>query len=126
MKLDRCREFRVGVEIDDFGLHILQGSEMTSSLKPGMQLYARLSTVRLIVVRAAEGILTIDDEQFSNSECESAGNRAADGPQVHLGKRYYDGASSLEVLCTRPGRGVLAFDKRALELREAKALPSSD
>jgi hypothetical protein len=43
-----------------------------------------------------------------------------------LGKRYVDAAGSLEVLCTKPGKGSLAAGGAPLVLKEAKPLPSSD
>ncbi len=43
-----------------------------------------------------------------------------------LGKRYTNEAGDLELLCTKPGDGSLGANGEALELKEAKALPSSD
>jgi len=43
-----------------------------------------------------------------------------------LGKRYVNEAGTLEVLCTKPGKGSLAVGTAALTLKEAKPLPSSD
>ena len=43
-----------------------------------------------------------------------------------LGKRYIDETSSMELLCNKSAKGALAFDGRALTLKEAKKLPSSD
>ena len=43
-----------------------------------------------------------------------------------LGKRYEDETAGVEVLCTKPGPGALACDGRALTLKSAKPLPSSD
>ncbi len=43
-----------------------------------------------------------------------------------LGKRYSDEASGVEILCVKPGAGSLGIDGRLLELKTAKALPSSD
>jgi len=43
-----------------------------------------------------------------------------------LGKRYADEARGLEVLCTKGGTGTLALDGKALTLRAATPLPSSD
>jgi hypothetical protein len=48
----------------------------------------------------------------------------ADGTQV--GKRYADDDLGLEVLCSKGGQGTLAVGARALALREAKPLPTSD
>ena len=45
---------------------------------------------------------------------------------ILLGKRYSDGATGLEVLCTKAGEGSLALNGESLLLKEAKPLPSSD
>lgn len=43
-----------------------------------------------------------------------------------IGKRYVDAANTLELLCTKAGQGSLSSGGVALQLREAKPLPSSD
>lgn len=43
-----------------------------------------------------------------------------------IGKRYVDAANTLELLCTKAGQGTLASGGVALQIREAKPLPSSD
>jgi hypothetical protein len=43
-----------------------------------------------------------------------------------LGKRYVNADQTVELLCSKPGDGALAVDGEALELKEAKPLPSSD
>ena len=43
-----------------------------------------------------------------------------------VGKRYADDDVGLEVLCTKAGEGSLASRRRALALKDAKPLPSSD
>lgn len=43
-----------------------------------------------------------------------------------VGKRYVDESGAVEVLCTKAGKGSLALDGKALTIKEAKALPSSD
>jgi hypothetical protein len=48
----------------------------------------------------------------------------ASGTQV--GKRYADEDLGLEVLCSKGGQGTLAVGARALAVREAKPLPTSD
>lgn len=47
-------------------------------------------------------------------------------PGALLGKRYGDGESGLEVLCTRAGAGLLAVDGRQMLPLGARALPASD
>jgi hypothetical protein len=43
-----------------------------------------------------------------------------------LGKRYVDTDTGLEVLCTKPGPGVLTADGRQLTIKAPTALPASD
>lgn len=45
---------------------------------------------------------------------------------VLVGKRYTDPDSGIEVLGAKAGKGSLAFDGRALQLKDAKPLPASD
>jgi hypothetical protein len=50
----------------------------------------------------------------------------ADADAIQLGKRYVDADSGVELLCTRAGLGVLTCDGRAMTIKGAKPLPSSD
>lgn len=43
-----------------------------------------------------------------------------------IGKRYIDAADKIELLCTKGGRGSLSLGPDAFEVKQAKALPSSD
>ncbi|WP_017934984.1 hypothetical protein [Nocardioides sp. Iso805N] len=43
-----------------------------------------------------------------------------------IGKRYVDGADTVEVLATKGGAGSLALDGSPLVIKAAKPLPSSD
>lgn len=43
-----------------------------------------------------------------------------------LGKRYEDGVSGIEVLCTKGGGFIPEIDGRPLQLKDAKPLPASD
>jgi hypothetical protein len=45
---------------------------------------------------------------------------------THVGKRYYDEESGIELLASKAGSGSLSVDGRPLKLKEAKALPASD
>lgn len=42
------------------------------------------------------------------------------------GKRYVDAAETMEFLCTKGGAGGLSLGATLLEIKQAKALPSSD
>lgn len=63
----------------------------------------------------------------ADAQPERSGTPAADAADGTLvGKRYVDGDDSMEFLCTRGGAGSLAVNGRALAVKTAKALPSSD
>lgn len=43
-----------------------------------------------------------------------------------VGKRYIDEQDTVELLCTKGGKGSLSIDGKILTFKQAKALPSSD
>ena len=45
---------------------------------------------------------------------------------THVGKRYYDEETGIEVLGSKAGVGSLSVDARPLKLKKAKPLPASD
>lgn len=52
--------------------------------------------------------------------------RAGEPAGTKLGKRYVDASGDTEVLCIKPGDGVLVSGGEAMGLKEAKPLPASD
>jgi hypothetical protein len=48
------------------------------------------------------------------------------GPETLIGKRYVNADESLELLCTKGGKGWLSLNGAPLEVKQAKQLPSSD
>ena len=51
---------------------------------------------------------------------------AAEDNGCLVGKRYVDAADTIEVLCTKGGKGAIRANGQALTVKQAKALPSSD
>ena len=51
---------------------------------------------------------------------------AALSGETLIGKRYVNADESLELLCTKGGKGTLTLDGAPLEIKQAKQLPSSD
>lgn len=45
---------------------------------------------------------------------------------TNMGKRYVDEAGTVELLCVKPGKGSLSIGGVALQIKDAKPLPSSD
>jgi hypothetical protein len=84
----------------------------------------------VIVVKASAG--DIDLECGGQKMVPLGTDVAVDEPApglddgTQLGKRYVDGDETVELLCTKPGRGSLTLGGRPLTLKEAKPLPSSD
>lgn len=100
-------------------------------LKPGSRWRSAVCTAEAVVVRPPKTPSTL--------ECGGHPMGALAGPRpegliaaadlsggVAVGKRYFDEETGLEVLASKPGTGTLALNGRPLQLREAKALPSSD
>jgi hypothetical protein len=100
-------------------------------LKPGARFTSTACTAQAAIVRPpmTAGVLACGGAPMA-----ALGATAADGPtltapqegQALAGKRYFDEASGLEVLCTKGGFGAFEFDGRPLQMKEAKRLPSSD
>ena len=100
-------------------------------LQVGAKLVSAVCSAQGIVIRApaGDGSLTCggrpmrlaaqipgDEDQLADAET---------GAPL-LGKRYVDASSGLELLCTKGGKGALAFDGRPLTFKDAKPLPASD
>ena len=99
-------------------------------LKPGSRFRSQVCETEVVVVKVGSGgeltcggvpVVPIDTAVDGSAPVDEG----HDGGTL-LGKRYCDEASGIEILCVRPGAGSLAVDGRLLELKTAKALPSSD
>ena len=102
-----------------------------AQLKAGTRIKSAVCATEMMVIQAPEGdvdvrcggapMLAIGDDAPGDAAIDPA---LKAGSQI--GKRYVDGAGTLELLCTKPGEGTLAVGAEALVLKEAKPLPSSD
>ncbi len=101
-------------------------------MKAGSRWRSAVDTTEVIVVKAPADDLELECGGAAMVEAADAGAPSGSVDPAHnagtqLGKRYVDdGDAGLEVLCTKAGPGSLAVDGRALVLKEAKPLPSSD
>lgn len=100
-------------------------------LKPGMKLMSGVCDGQFIVVRSPKDAiaLTCGGAPLVQTESERTnGASPASGSATGslIGKRYTDEALGVELLCTRGGKGSLACNGTALELKSAKPLPASD
>jgi hypothetical protein len=99
-------------------------------LKPGSRWQSTVCEAEVVVVRPpkAAGELQCGAQPMAPFGAARPEGLAppAGSAGVLIGKRYFDDASGLEVLCSKAGAGALSLDGRPLGLKEAKKLPSSD
>ena len=98
-------------------------------MKAGTRLRSVVCDCEVVVVRAPSDGQMVQCGGLDMLPVEQARGEALapvtglDGGTL-LGKRYAD--TSVEVLCTKAGRGSLSYADELLELRSARALPASD
>lgn len=98
-------------------------------IKAGTKLYSAVCNTQIMVLRVPAddldvtcGGLPMHTEEVA--EVSLMSDDAGEGSLV--GKRYVDEAETMEFLCTRGGEGSIAVNGFALEIKQAKRLPSSD
>ena len=105
---------------------------MTSKLyKPGARLKSAVSDAQIMVLRVPAQPLDLkcggcDMLGPADAAPDGATLDEAFGGETLTGKRYVDAADSMEFLCTKGGAGVISVDGVILDVKQAKALPSSD
>ena len=97
-------------------------------LKAGMKLHSAVCGTDVMVIKGSgEVALTCGGREMTVVRSEATAEPdAALLAGTAMGKRYQTADGSIELLCIKPGKGTLAVDGAALELKAAKALPSSD
>lgn len=100
-------------------------------LKPGSRWRSAVCTAEVVIVRPPKGDVTLEcgghPMVLFGAERPEGLTPAADRAEgVKMGKRYVDEETGIEALVSKAGDGSLSIDGRVLNLKEAKALPSSD
>lgn len=99
-------------------------------LKVGQTVSSVVDATAVIVIRAPETEASLTCGGVEMVVGRSTGVTAVIDPDhlgdTKLGKRYVDDETGLEILCTKPGQGVLAYRGKLLPEKDAKPLPSSD
>jgi len=102
---------------------------MGTMLKAGSRYKSAVSDVQVMVVKAPAGEHTLlcggAEMLAANAAATEASAAPADGETL-IGKRYVNADESLELLCTKGGKGALWLGGEALDIKQAKQLPSSD
>jgi hypothetical protein len=99
-----------------------------TDLAPGKRLRSNVGDTEIIVVRPPETPVELScggQPMIASPATAAAATTSTDDDTV-LGKRYVDTDTGLEVLCTKPGPGVLTADGRQLTIKAPTALPASD
>jgi hypothetical protein len=96
-------------------------------MKPGSKLKSTVCATEVMVIRGTDGALECGGALMTDTapaELAAINPNFAEGTK--MGKRYVDAAGTIEVLCVKPGKGSLALGGIALQIKDAKPLPSSD
>lgn len=96
-------------------------------MKPGTKLKSTVCDTEVMVIRGSD--LTVECGGAPMAEekpAESGSLDPAFAEGTNMGKRYVDEAGTVELLCVKPGKGSLSIGGTALQIKDAKPLPSSD
>jgi hypothetical protein len=99
-----------------------------TDLAPGKRLRSNAGDTEIIVVRspATPVELSCGGQLMTANVATAAAATTSTESDTVLGKRYVDTETGLQVLCTKPGPGVLTADGRPLTIKAPTALPASD
>ena len=101
---------------------------MAMALKAGARFKSAVCDTQVMVIKAPAG-----DHELA---CGGVAMVLPTGPapaavgevagETLIGKRYVNADESVELLCTKGGKGSLSLNGTPLEVKQAKQLPSSD
>jgi hypothetical protein len=99
--------------------------------KPGSRWKSVVCNTEVVVVRPPKLAVSLEcgghPMTAAGSEVQPALALSADhSTGTHVGKRYYDEESGIELLGSKAGTGSLSVNGRPLKLKQAKPLPASD
>lgn len=97
-------------------------------MKPGTKLRSAVCDTEVMVIRGApEAVVECGGAPMAE---QAPGERRSINPAfaqgTRIGKRYVDADGKIELLCVKPGQGSLSIAGVALQIKDAKPLPSSD
>lgn len=103
---------------------------MATALKAGTKLKSAVCDTQVMVIKAPAGEHDLRCGGAAMIAATATGDGAAIDPahagETLIGKRYVNADESLELLCTKGGKGSLSLGATPLEVKQAKQLPSSD
>lgn len=99
------------------------------SLKAGGRFKSAVCDTQVMVIKAPAGEYALACGGADMIAPAAPGGGSLDASlagETLIGKRYVNADESLELLCTKGGKGSLTLDGTPLEIKQAKQLPSSD
>ncbi|SDD83551.1 hypothetical protein SAMN05444678_12517 [Sphingomonas sp. YR710] len=96
-------------------------------MKSGTKLKSAVCDTEVMVIRCGDGTIECGGAPMAEAKPADAGTISPDhAAGAMIGKRYVDAGGSFELLCVKSGKGTLAVNGVALEVKSAKPLPASD
>lgn len=96
-------------------------------MKPGTKLKSAVCDTEIMVVRGSGLVVECGGAPMTEEKPAELGKLDPNFSEGTLmGKRYVDADGNVELLCVKPGKGSLSIGGTALQIKEAKPLPSSD
>jgi hypothetical protein len=96
-------------------------------MKAGTKLKSAVCDTEVVVIKTSGAAVECGGAPMAAERPAERGTiDAAFAGGTKIGKRYVDASNTLELLCIKAGQGTLSSGGVALQLREAKPLPSSD
>src|SRR5438128_336610 len=103
---------------------------MATPLKAGARFKSAVCDTQVMVIKAPAGEFSLScggaEMIAPTATATGAPIDPAHAGETLIGKRYVNADESLELLCTKGGKGSLSLDGVRLEIKQAKQLPSSD
>ncbi len=102
-----------------------------ATLKAGARFKSAVCETQVMVIKAPAGEF---DLRCGGAEVIAPTAATPEGAQLDaahsieslIGKRYVNADESVELLCTKGGKGSLALGTEPMQVKQAKQLPSSD
>jgi hypothetical protein len=96
-------------------------------MKPGSKLKSAVCDTEVMVIRGTNAVVDCGGAPMSE---QAPATRQPINPAfaqgTKIGKRYVDAVGTIELLCVKAGQGSLSVAGTALQIKDAKPLPSSD
>ena len=101
---------------------------MATVLKAGARFKSAVCDTQVMVIKAPAGEHTLQcggADVIAPTAIASGTLDAALAGDTLIGKRYVNADESVELLCTKGGKGSLVFNGTVMEVKQAKHLPPS-